>query len=90
MDDPKRPEEDSSESGQTQGAQKPDPLASARVAIVHYWFVKFRGGERVVEALADMFPQADLFTLVLDPEALPPSLRSRNFTTSFLAEHAGY
>jgi glycosyltransferase involved in cell wall biosynthesis len=89
MDDPKRPDEDSSVSRQTPGAQKPDPLASVRVAIVHYWFVKFRGGERVVEALAEMFPQADLFTLVLDPEALPPSLRSRNFTTSFLQKMPG-
>jgi glycosyltransferase involved in cell wall biosynthesis len=60
-----------------------------RVAIIHYWFVKFRGGERVVEALADLFPQADLFTLALDPDALPPSLRSRNFTTSFLQNVPG-
>ncbi len=60
-----------------------------RVAIVHYWFVKVRGGERVVEALADMFPEADLFTLVLDPEALPQSLQSRHFTTSFLQNTPG-
>jgi glycosyltransferase involved in cell wall biosynthesis len=59
------------------------------VAIVHYWFVKVRGGERVVEALADMFPEADLFTLVLDPEALPQSLQSRHFTTSFLQNTPG-
>jgi glycosyltransferase involved in cell wall biosynthesis len=63
--------------------------SNLRVAIVHYWFVKFRGGERVVEALANIFPQADLFTLVLDPDALPPSLRSRNFTTSFLQKMPG-
>lgn len=59
------------------------------MAIIHYWFVKVRGGERVVEALADMFPEADLFTLVLDPEALPQSLQSRNFTTSFLQNTPG-
>jgi len=70
-------------------AEGTDLLSSLRVAIVHYWFVKFRGGERVVEALADIFPQADLFTLVLDPDALPPSLRSRNFTTSFLQNIPG-
>ncbi len=62
----------------------PDLLSNLRVAIVHYWFVRFRGGERVLEVLANMFPQADIFTLVLDPKALPPSLRSRKFTTSFL------
>jgi len=60
-----------------------------RVALVHYWFVRFRGGERVLEALAEMFPQADIFTLVLDPKALPPSLRSRKFTTSFLQKIPG-
>ncbi len=60
-----------------------------RVAIVHYWFVNRRGGERVVEVLAEMFPQADLFTLVLDWAALPPALRSRKFTTSFLQKLPG-
>jgi glycosyltransferase involved in cell wall biosynthesis len=69
--------------------QLPDLLSRLRVAIVHYWFVTYRGGERVVEVLADMFPQADIFTLVLDPKALPPSLRSRKFTTSFLQRIPG-
>jgi len=67
----------------------PDLLSKLRVAIVHYWFVRFRGGERVLEVLADIFPQADIFTLVLDPKALPPSLRSRKFTTSFLQKIPG-
>ena len=89
MDDPRQPEVDSSVSQATRGLREPELLSSARVAIVHYWFVKFRGGERVVEALAEMFPRADLFTLVLDPDALPPSLRSRNFTTSFLQNTPG-
>jgi glycosyltransferase involved in cell wall biosynthesis len=55
-----------------------------RIAIVHYWFVARRGGERVVEALAEMFPQADFYTLVLDRKALAPALQTRTFTTSFL------
>ena len=67
----------------------PDLLSSLRVAIIHYWWVKFRGGERVVEALAGMFPQADIFTLLLDPEALPPWLRARKITTSFLQSIPG-
>jgi len=71
------------------GAQSPDLLSALRVAIVHYWFVRVRGGERVLETLAGMFPQADIFTLVLDPKALPPSLRSRKFTTSFLQKIPG-
>src|SRR5690242_706245 len=56
--------------------------AHLRVAIVHYWFVNRRGGERVVEVLADMFPQADIFTLFMDPDALDVSIRSHKFITS--------
>jgi glycosyltransferase involved in cell wall biosynthesis len=65
------------------------PLENARVAIVHYWFVAHRGGERVVEAIAKMFPQADLFALVADHNALPPSLRQRTLKTSFLQKFPG-
>ncbi len=59
-------------------------FASLRVAIVHYWFVGRAGGEQVVEALADLFPQADLFTLVARPEVMSKSLRAHKLTTSFL------
>jgi glycosyltransferase involved in cell wall biosynthesis len=63
--------------------------AHLRVAIVHYWFVGFTGGEKVVEALAEIFPQADLFALVAKPECLPDTLRSRRLTTSFLQHIPG-
>lgn len=55
-----------------------------RVALVHYWYVRRRGGERVLEVLADMFPQADIFTLVYDPGALADSLKSHKIAGSFL------
>lgn len=59
-------------------------LRDLRVAIVHYWFVSRRGGERVVEVLAQMFPQADIFTLFFDPKVLPDSILSHRLTASFL------
>lgn len=59
-------------------------FAPLRVAIIHYWFVGRTGGERVVEALADIFPQADLFTLIARPETMAPGLRQLKLTTSFL------
>ena len=69
---------------------KPTPsLEKARIAIVHYWFVNHRGGERVVEAMASMFPQADLFSLVVDTKAVPDSLRERSIKTSFLQKLPG-
>jgi len=64
-------------------------LSSLRVAIVHYWFVGRAGGERVVEALAEVFPQADLFSLVSNRETLAPVLQSRKLQTSFLQRVPG-
>lgn len=55
-----------------------------RVALVHHWFVSFAGGERVVDTIASMFPNADIFTLFLDEEKLSPALRGRKITSSFL------
>jgi glycosyltransferase involved in cell wall biosynthesis len=55
-----------------------------RVAVVHHWFVSTGGGERVAEVLARMYPNADLFSLVVVPEMLPEHLRSRSMQTSFL------
>jgi glycosyltransferase involved in cell wall biosynthesis len=62
---------------------------NARIAIVHYWYVNRRGGERVVEAIADMFPNADLFALLVDPGKLSPALRARSIKTSFLQNIPG-
>ncbi|WP_212524273.1 glycosyltransferase [Actibacterium sp. MT2.3-13A] len=54
-----------------------------RVALIHYWLVGMRGGEKVLEALCEMFPQADIFTHVVVPGRLSPALqRHRIFTTS--------
>lgn len=61
-----------------------DPDPRFRVAIVHYWFLGHAGGERVVEALAELFPQADLFALFADRASMSPRLRQHRLTTSFL------
>ncbi|MGH9428303.1 MAG: glycosyltransferase family 4 protein, partial [Terriglobia bacterium] len=60
-----------------------------RIALIHYWYVERRGGERVFEALADLFPNADLFTMVLDRKVLPETLRERTIHTSFLQKVPG-
>jgi glycosyltransferase involved in cell wall biosynthesis len=64
-------------------------LSELRVAIVHYWFVGRAGGERVVEAFAEIFPQADIFSLVADPAKLAPILQQRKLRTSFLQRVPG-
>lgn len=55
-----------------------------KVAIVHYWLVTMRGGEKVVEALCELFPQADIFTHVYDPDAMSPVIKRHKVTTSFI------
>jgi glycosyltransferase involved in cell wall biosynthesis len=54
------------------------------VAIVHHWLLSLAGGERVVNTIAGLFPAADVFTLFLDKQKLPPALHKRKITTSFL------
>ncbi len=56
-----------------------------KVAIVHYWLLNMRGGEKVVEALCEMFPDADLFTHIYNPEAISPTIRRHKVQTSFIA-----
>jgi len=43
-----------------------------------------RGGERVLESLAELFPSADLFTLVCDQAILPSTLNRLRIRCSFL------
>jgi glycosyltransferase involved in cell wall biosynthesis len=55
-----------------------------RVAIVHYWLLGMRGGEKVVEALCRMFPDADIFTLFYDSAKVSETIRFRRVTASYL------
>lgn len=49
-------------------------LPHLRVAVIHYWLTGMRGGEKVVEALCRIFPQADIYTHVVRPEALSETI----------------
>jgi glycosyltransferase involved in cell wall biosynthesis len=55
-----------------------------KVAIVHYWLVGMRGGEKVVEALCEMYPEADIFTHVFDPGAVSETIKGHRITTTFI------
>lgn len=56
-----------------------------RVALVHYWLVKWRGGEKLFKAIADLFPNADIYTHVADPEVLAEHLPGRRVFTTFIS-----
>lgn len=60
-----------------------------KVALVHYWLVGMRGGERVLEALCEIFPQADIFTLVMDPDRISTRIARHDIRTSFLQKIGG-
>ncbi len=53
-----------------------------RVAYVHDWLVTYRGGERVLEALIELYPHAPIFTLFYEPSEMPEALRSRQIIVS--------
>ncbi len=56
-----------------------------RVALVHDWLLTMGGAERVLEAVADLYPDAPIFSLVANPNALSPGLARRVHVESRLA-----
>ena len=55
-----------------------------RVALIHDWLTGLRGGERVLDELLRVWPDADVFTLVHVPGATTPRIDARVRATSFL------
>jgi glycosyltransferase involved in cell wall biosynthesis len=55
-----------------------------KVAIIHYWLVGMRGGEKVIEALCEMYPQADIFTHVYVPEMVSERIRQHRIIPTFI------
>jgi glycosyltransferase involved in cell wall biosynthesis len=55
-----------------------------RVALVHDWLTGMRGGEKVLERIAAMFPDAPIYTLVWNRGSVSPALESHPIHTSFL------
>jgi glycosyltransferase involved in cell wall biosynthesis len=55
-----------------------------RVALVHDWLTGMRGGEKCLEVFCEIFPDADLYTLVYNPEGVSPAIRRMNVITSWI------
>jgi glycosyltransferase involved in cell wall biosynthesis len=55
-----------------------------KVAIIHYWFITRRGGEKVVETLLKLYPNADIYTLFYDEKIYGDSLKNYKIYTSIL------
>lgn len=62
----------------------PSSLRGARVALAHDWLVTWRGGEKVLLAIAELFPDAPIFTLFHDGGAMPAALEAHRVEASLL------
>ena len=55
-----------------------------RVAIVHDWLTGMRGGERCLEVVCELFPEAPVYTLLHVPGRVSPTIEKRQIVTSFV------
>ncbi len=58
--------------------------AGRRVALVHDWLTGMRGGEKVLDAICEIFPDAPLTTLVRVPGSVSARIEARPIRTSFV------
>ena len=55
-----------------------------RVALVHDWLVGMRGGEKCLEVFCELYPGADLYTLIYAAEKVSPTIRRMKVHASWL------
>ena len=58
--------------------------SSLRIAVVHDWLTGMRGGEAVLEAILDVLPDAEIFTLFHFAGSVSARIESRRIHTSWL------
>lgn len=61
-------------------------LAGKRVVLVHDWLTGMRGGEKVLESLCRLLPDADLLTLVHQPGSVSATIASRRIRSSWVQQ----
>lgn len=60
-----------------------------KVVLLHDWLTGFRGGERVLDAFCELFPEAPLYTLLHIRGSSSERIENRKITTSFLNKIPG-
>ena len=55
-----------------------------KVVILHDWLTGFRGGERVLEAICELYPEAPIYTLIHLKGSTSPIIEKRQIYTSWL------
>jgi len=59
-------------------------VSPRRLAIVHDWLTGMRGGEKVLDAICERFPHAELFTIVHVRGSVSPAIERMRPHTSFV------
>lgn len=54
------------------------PNTSPKVALIHDYLIQYGGAEKTLEAIAEIFPTAPIYTGVYKPEKLSPYITSKN------------
>ncbi len=72
----------------TNVAHRASPIAP-RVALVHDWLTGMRGGEKVLEAIAELYPGAPIYTLLHVKGSVSPALERRRIVRSFIQRLPG-
>jgi len=65
------------------------PVGAPRVALVHDWLTGMRGGEKVLEALCELYPHAPVFTMVHVPGTESPVIARHRIRASPLSRLPG-
>ncbi len=55
-----------------------------KVAIVHFVLLYMSGAEKVLEALCELYPDADIYTHVYDPNNIPEHIKKHRIKTTFI------
>lgn len=55
-----------------------------KIALIHDWLVSYGGAERCLELFHELFPDAPVFTAILDANKLPKTFQQMNIRTSFI------
>ena len=60
-----------------------------KIALVHDYLTQLGGGEKVLSALCEMFPEAPIYTLIYDKKCTDGIFKNRKIHTSFLQKIPG-
>lgn len=60
-----------------------------KIAVVCDWLTGMRGGERCVEAVCEIFPDVEIFTIIYVPGSISQTIESQKIITSYIQNLPG-